>query len=141
MPTGIYERPWRGCSVHGCDRKHKSLGYCNAHYLRNKRGESLDILPRVIGDLETRFWRKVSGGNVETCWLWTGSIKGTGYGQIMIDGRPARAHRVAYELLRAEIPSGLVLDHLCGIKACVNPWHLEPVTQAINVQRALERVS
>lgn len=84
---------------------------------------------------EKRFWGHVTGGGVETCWLWTAShIRG--YGKWSKDGRSYLAHRSAYEQLRGEIPEGLQLDHLCRTTLCVNPWHLEPVTPAINTRRA-----
>jgi hypothetical protein len=59
-----------------------------------------------------------------------------GYGQFFeTKTEPHLAHRWAYQFLRAEIPEGLVLDHLCRNKLCVNPWHLEPVTQRVNIMR------
>ena len=78
------------------------------------------------------------------CWLWTGRIDRGGYGAISINRnkyplRPcfikARAHRVSYEAFRGEIPSGLTLDHLCRVRCCVNPDHLEPVTLKENMSR------
>lgn len=84
---------------------------------------------------EDRFWSNVTGDDVRTCWLWTATCGTTGYGKFKFRGRVVRAHRHAYELLRAEIPHGLVLDHLCRERACVNPWHLEPVSQRVNVLR------
>ncbi len=69
------------------------------------------------------------------CWLWTGVRTTEGYGQVWRDGRMRMAHREVYELLRGPIDHGLVLDHLCRTPACVNPDHVEPVTQAENVQR------
>lgn len=59
-----------------------------------------------------------------------------GYGYITIAGRGRLAHRAAYELLVGPIPDGLTLDHLCRRPACVNPEHLEPVTQRENNLRA-----
>lgn len=88
--------------------------------------------------LEERFWEKVQGGDVTTCWLWTGYRHPKGYGAIGIGGRAGRphpAHRVAYELLIDDIPPGLELDHLCRNPSCVNPWHCEPVTRAVNLAR------
>lgn len=71
------------------------------------------------------------------CWLWTGSITPKGYGLIRAGGRVQSVHRFAYEALVGPIPDGLQLDHLCRVRNCVNPDHLEPVTGRINQQRGL----
>lgn len=82
------------------------------------------------------FWSHVQ--KTETCWLWTGYRQksggrfGTG-GYGFYSGR--QAHRRAYELLVGPIPEGLQLDHLCKVPRCVNPDHLEPVTQQENMRR------
>lgn len=73
------------------------------------------------------------------CWIWTGAIHKTGYGQIKWNGKSTVAHRVMYELVKGSIPDGLVIDHLCNIKKCVNPEHLEAVTPGTNTQRAWDR--
>lgn len=65
------------------------------------------------------------------CWLWTGAVQSRGYGNF----RSKLAHRVAYEKYVGEIPKGLTLDHLCRNRLCVNPDHLEPVTQYRNNMR------
>lgn len=70
------------------------------------------------------------------CWLWTGSIDRDGYGRARYKGVPRRAHRILYETERGPIPAGLVLDHKCRNPGCVNPDHLEPVTQAENIRRS-----
>ncbi|WP_437031506.1 HNH endonuclease signature motif containing protein [Streptomyces sp. enrichment culture] len=68
------------------------------------------------------------------CWLWTGQST-HGYGTFGLGQRKLRAHRWIYEQMRTEIPPGLHLDHLCRKSLCVNPWHLEPVTNRVNVLR------
>lgn len=96
--------------------------------------------------LPLRFWRKVADyPSAGGCWLWTGSSSGAeGYGQYFVGGKGSRnanrtqykrAHRVAYEALVGPIPEGMQLDHLCRVPSCVNPAHLEPVTQQENIRR------
>lgn len=68
------------------------------------------------------------------CWLWLGS-EVDGYGRFWDSNRLVMAHRWAYEHYRGPIPSGLQTDHLCRNRCCVNPWHLELVTQRENVLR------
>lgn len=70
------------------------------------------------------------------CWLWTGHTMKNGYGLSALDGRKEYAHRVSYIVHRGPIPEGLHLDHLCRIRHCVNPEHLEAVTQQTNNERA-----
>lgn len=68
------------------------------------------------------------------CWIWTKSLDKCGYGQLYT--RETRlAHRIAYTAWRGDIPRGLQLDHLCRVRACVNPKHLEPVTSRVNILR------
>jgi hypothetical protein len=80
-----------------------------------------------------RFWSKVD--KTDSCWIWVACKYKDGYGRFRLNGRCHRAHRVAYELLVGPIPPGLVLDHLCRNRACVNPSHLDPVTHQTNIAR------
>jgi hypothetical protein len=133
------------CEIHMCVRRRLARGLCSAHYRRWRltgvRGG--DIAP-TAADLPTRFWAKVDKDgpipercpDLGPCWIWTGAVVSR-YGQISTGGRQnAQAHRVSFELSGRTIPDGLVLDHLCGVTICVNPDHLDPVTQAENVRRA-----
>lgn len=87
-------------------------------------------------ELAGRFWARVKKS--EGCWEWAGSISVYGYGQFQPSrGKNYRAHRLAYELSIGPIPDGLVLDHLCRNRSCVNPDHLEPVASGTNILRGV----
>lgn len=79
--------------------------------------------------------------DVGDCWHWTGTRDRRGYGRLSNPHRSSLAHRAIYEILVAAIPDGLTLDHLCRNHGCVNPDHLEPVTQAENVRRGLAGIT
>lgn len=92
----------------------------------------------MTGDprLPARFWAKVELGG-GGCWIWTASRKPNGYAQIRSCGRTLYAHRVSYEALVGPIPAGLDLDHLCRVRHCVRPDHLEAVDRATNIRRGM----
>jgi len=87
-----------------------------------------------------RFWSLVDQNAGNGCWEWRG-YQNLGYGRVRLDGTTYRAHRASYMLTRGEIPNGLVLDHLCRNKLCVNPDHLEPVTNRENVIRGTSPIA
>lgn len=71
----------------------------------------------------------------EGCWLWSGTVNTDGYGIVQHGGRSWIAHRLAYSAFIGAVPAGLVVDHLCRVRSCVNPSHLEPVTNVENLRR------
>lgn len=81
------------------------------------------------------FWARTDKQGADDCWEWTGARYLKGYGYFLIQGKQQRAHRFSYELHAGPIPGGLVIDHLCRNKRCVNPAHLEVVTNKENVLR------
>ena len=84
--------------------------------------------------LVDRLSSKVAFGAADDCWLWTASLR-DGYGQIRVGKSVRSAHLVMYELVVGAVPEGLDLDHLCRVRSCVNPRHLEPVTRRENLMR------
>lgn len=86
---------------------------------------------------ERKFWARVNRGSDIECWLWTAGQRSTGYGSFHNGEKNVSAHRFAYEMQVGPIPHGMVLDHLCRTRLCVNPSHLEPITNAENVLRGV----
>lgn len=153
LPRARMPRGTRICSVEDCGRLHYTRNFCQAHYrMWKKHG---DPLFKRWGTIEERFWAKVDKGGTAECWLWTGGLDTHMYGSFRMPDGTTQAHKVAYEWLVAPVPHGLALDHVChnrdascpGGKAClhrrcVNPAHLEPATNAVNVRRGTaERVT
>lgn len=85
--------------------------------------------------LPLRFWEKCIPEPMSGCWLWVASIDGPGYAHLRIGGVLCKAHRIAYEALVGPIPLAHVIDHRCRVRCCVNPAHMEPVTNEENVRR------
>ena len=131
-------------------------GLCGKHYQRWRRhGDARIAGPPAVtaADMEERFFshvRKEPGG----CWVWTAQIDRDGYGAFGNGaGKHVGPHRWAYEHFVKPIPDGLQIDHLCHTRErltcpggrrclhrrCVNPAHLEPVPQKINIERGVNR--
>lgn len=121
----------------GCGEKTPIATRTNAS-IGKKRGEPTRFVSGHYKrrDAVARFFLKVAmPEDPDGCWNWTAADDGNGYGLFGVNSRHVRAHRYAYELIRGDIPPGLVLDHLCRNPSCVNPWHLEPVPQVENIRR------
>lgn len=97
------------------------------------RTVSLDAFKSCWISLEQRITENIVVDSSTGCWLWLGSIDGRGYAYMWVgsrnDGRTHLAHRLTWELFRGPIPDGLVVTHHCRARSCVNPDHLEVVTQ------------
>ncbi len=104
----------RTCSVPGCSTPHNGRGHPNP---------------------AERFWSYVDKDGPGGCWLWTGGVERNGYARFRHNGSRTGVHRYSYELLVGPIPDGLTIDHLCGVRTCVNPTHLEAVTSRENTRR------
>jgi hypothetical protein len=89
----------------------------------------------VTRPADDRFWAKVD--KTDDCWEWTGARKPTGYGNFWDGARYVLAHRFAYALLMGPIPEGLTIDHLCRVRYCVNPDHMDVVTLQENNERGM----
>ncbi|MEV8638093.1 HNH endonuclease [Streptosporangium sp. NPDC051023] len=116
----------RICTVPRCERPAVGGGHCLMHYKRARRSGDAEGLT-----LERRFFDHIAGEDDRGCWLWDKPHPDSGYGQFA----GGTAHRWSYEFFRTDIPDGLDIDHLCRNRACVNPWHFDPVPTAVNVLR------
>lgn len=94
--------------------------------------KTIELRPLTDAEL-ARFMAKVTIDPATGCWAWTAARGSNGYGKFGLDGTLRQAHRVAYTTFKGSIPAGLVLDHTCRNRACVNPSHLEPMSQRENL--------
>jgi hypothetical protein len=120
------------CVVAGCTAPLVARGWCQKHYKAWRRNGTPEPLAP-----EDRFFRHVTEAE-NGCWNYA-SEHNSGYALFAINKgtQLTLAHRWSYEHFIADIPDGLVIDHLCNNPKCVNPWHLEPVTQKVNCQRGV----
>mgnify|MGYP001599849985 CR=1 FL=1 len=129
----------RRCSVDDCKEPHYGRGWCQRHYFYWK-DHGFPEKPTAAQN----FWAKVDKNgpvpdyapHLGPCWIWTAFIRSAGYAHVSWDGQTRDGHLIAYELTIGPVPEGLELDHLCRVRRCVNPLHLEPVTRAENLRRS-----
>ena len=94
-------------------------------------------MPVKKTDVEASFFSKINKDNSTGCWLWNGALRANGYGRFCVDRKHVYyAHRWSYEHNKGTIPEELTIDHLCHIRHCVNPDHLEAVAHETNMKRS-----
>jgi hypothetical protein len=141
------------CAAPGCDRQRDKGSFCPTHYMRMRtHGDARPNVPiRASGKtpMNERVWRKVNKygpipshrPDLGPCWIWEPAPRGAGgYARVQPNdgsGRTVRVHVWTYEQENGPVPAGLELDHLCCVRHCVRPSHLEAVTHKENVQRGM----
>ena len=122
---------YRTCTIDGCAKKLLSRGMCSMHYSRLRKFGSTDKPKRNIGidRFDSTYTVTESG-----CWEWTGSTTHNGYGQFYDGTGMVRAHRYSWERTNGPIPDGMVVDHLCHVRKCINPEHMRLLTTSENQQ-------
>ena len=149
-------RPWsrpvggpnvneRICSIERCGKPSRKRGWCDMHYRRWLIHGDPERPSRYEMTREDFFWSHVNKAGpipdyapeLGPCWVWTAKLTTSGYARLKAKSEDGQAHRFAYELLVGPIPEGLQIDHLCRVRHCVNPSHLEPVTCQENLRRGI----
>ena len=143
--VGAISAPKDECSIDGCARRGPiKRDLCPFHYRRwRSNGDPLVIKKGQRGTPLERFWRLIIKDgpipelrpDLGPCWQWLGFHDKDGYGRLHYKGIFTGAHRVAYEEVFGQIPTGMEPDHLCRNRGCPNPNHLEPVTTRVNIMR------
>jgi hypothetical protein len=129
MPSPNALRSCRTCGlIYLGDGRRKACNAC---------GPNLTYRIPKHADLITRFEASYIPEPNSGCWLWIAHRNTRDYGTIRDGAHRLSAHRLAHELHIGPIPDGLVIDHLCRVHCCVNPDHLEAVTQHENMLRGL----
>jgi len=108
---------------------------CKRCYYRERKKGTLENFPQAT--LADSFMNRVQ--KTDSCWLWTGTKNGYGYGIVLVDKLSKRAHRVSYEMFKGKIPDELIVLHSCDNPACVNPDHLSTGTKLDNNRDAMAK--
>jgi hypothetical protein len=117
--------------------KHRAVTWRENRKLKHTVHGPFDLRQTLLEEANKNFERfKAYVKVVETdCWLWQSTKTRNGYAQFRVNGKRWLAHRWIFLRTIGPIPHGLELDHLCRVRNCVNPLHLEPITHSENVKR------
>ena len=121
------------CTVDGCDNPWRGRGMCTTHLERERRGAEVAApVNRPYSSVEESFRHRTERDGA--CLVWTGARNEAGYGRTGIAGRDLLAHRYAWERANGQIPEGMVIDHMCRNRACVEVSHLRLATPKQNAE-------
>lgn len=124
----------RKCKIENCDGKYLSRGWCGKHYERWRQHGDPNYKRKTP---QQRFSDSYLVAHLTGCWIWLLVRNPEGYGLFRVNGKTVLAHRFSYEQKHGPIPDGLQSDHLCRVRSCVNPDHIEPVTPKVNTNRGV----
>lgn len=127
----------KNCNALSCENKANCYDLCHKHYARWKRLGDPNVKVRLVGHPYERFMSFVHINQQTGCWEWQGYVKPAGYPFFSVKKKTIQAHRWAYEYFKKDTIGPLTIDHLCRVKHCVNPDHLEKVTIQENLNRRL----
>jgi hypothetical protein len=138
----IFKRPIKLCTFLYCKKELCAKGFCNTHWAQlSRHGKQWPIV--TYETIEDRLWRQVKKLGKNDCWEYFGPHTGKdayrerGYGQLYWKGKKYMVHRLSFVLAHGPIPDTLQIDHRCRNRKCVNPRHLEAITQNDNMKRLL----
>ena len=126
----------QSCTIESCGRPVQARGLCHMHYQRWRLyGNPHYSKLRDPSIAAQRFWGQVDKRGDDECWIWQGPTNGSGYGSFSssVYGSTS-AHRHSYQVANGPLLPGMVVDHMCRRRACVNPAHLQAVTQKQNCE-------
>ena len=123
----------RTCTIGECEKPLRCRGMCETHYSNMRKHGTPYAPPRPRGPrvpvADVIAARSRREGD---CLIWTGGTDRKGYGELRTGGKTKKAHRLVWEIQNGEIPDGIMLDHICHNKACIEVRHLRFATNQQN---------
>ena len=126
------------CFVDNCKSQVLAKGFCNKHYIRNKKYGSPYVYNTCELPIKYKIERHIERVTESGCWIWKGDSV-NGYGRMHLKGKNFLVHRLSYEEFVGEIPDGLHVLHRCDVPACVNPSHLFTGTHQDNMDDKMRK--